>query len=88
MPMELATYQTVFLLAKPLAGNLAPNLPDTIRQNEHYQYFNEELYKYRTVIEHANAWMDSFKALLVRLEKKASTLDSLIVASLLCSFAT
>ena len=30
--------------------------------------FDEELYKDRSVIEHANAWMDGFKALLVRFE--------------------
>jgi hypothetical protein len=29
------------------------------------------LYKRRTKIEHANAWMDSFKALLVRFETNA-----------------
>lgn len=33
-----------------------------------YRYFDEQLYKRRTVIEHANAWLDSFKALLVRYE--------------------
>lgn len=41
-------------------------------QTTHYQYFDEELYKRRTVIEHANAWMDSFKALLVRFETKVA----------------
>jgi hypothetical protein len=30
--------------------------------------FDEELYKERTVIEHANAWMDGFKSLLIRFE--------------------
>lgn len=30
--------------------------------------FDEELYKDRSVIEHANAWIDGFKALLVRFE--------------------
>ena len=30
--------------------------------------FDELLYKDRTVIEHANAWIDGFKALLVRFE--------------------
>jgi len=32
------------------------------------QYFDEELYKRRTVIEHANAWMDGFKGLVIRYE--------------------
>lgn len=43
----------------------------TENQSTEYQYFDEELYKRRTVIEHANAWMDSFKALLIRFETKA-----------------
>lgn len=30
--------------------------------------FDEELYKDRSVIEHSNAWIDGFKALLVRYE--------------------
>ena len=30
--------------------------------------FDDELYKDRSVIEHANAWIDGFKALLVRFE--------------------
>ena len=43
----------------------------TENQSTEYQYFDEELYKRRTVIEHANAWLDTFKALLVRFETKA-----------------
>ena len=35
-----------------------------------YQYFDEQLYKERYVIERTNAWLDSFKGLLVRYEKK------------------
>ncbi|MGV3539296.1 MAG: IS5 family transposase [Rufibacter sp.] len=38
---------------------------------EEYVYFDGQLYKRRNVIEQANAWLDSFKALLVRFEKKA-----------------
>lgn len=34
-------------------------------------YFDEKLYKRRMVIEQANAWLDSFKALLIRFETKA-----------------
>lgn len=41
-------------------------------QTTEYQYFDEELYKKRTLIEHANAWMDSFKALLIRFETKVA----------------
>jgi len=35
-----------------------------------YRYFDELLYKRRFVIERMNAWMDSFKALLMRFEIK------------------
>ena len=35
-----------------------------------FKYFDEELYKRRFKIEHANAWMDAFKALLIRFETK------------------
>jgi hypothetical protein len=31
-------------------------------------YFDEQLYKKRVVIEQANAWLDSFKTLLIRFE--------------------
>lgn len=34
------------------------------------EYFDEELYKQRSVIEHTFAWMDGFKGLLVRYETK------------------
>jgi hypothetical protein len=36
--------------------------------SDEWTYFDEELYKRRTMIEHANAWLDSFKTLLVRYE--------------------
>ena len=40
-------------------------------ESSKYHYFNEELYKRRTVIEHANTSLVSFKSLLVRFETKA-----------------
>ncbi|MDJ1491873.1 hypothetical protein QNI19_02945 [Cytophagaceae bacterium DM2B3-1] len=43
-----------------------------------YHYFDELLYSYRTVIEQANAWLDSFKVLLIRFETKAHTWTSLL----------
>jgi hypothetical protein len=58
--------------------NIIPNVkPNPRNQSEEqrlepYQsgthIFNEELYKDRSVIEHSNAWIDGFKALLVRFE--------------------
>ncbi|QHT65318.1 IS5 family transposase [Rhodocytophaga rosea] len=64
---------------KHIEANIAFNSRNTGSQNEQYQYFDEELYKCRKVIEHANAWMDSFKALLVRFEKKASSWLALLL---------
>lgn len=42
-------------------------------RNIDYRYFDEVLYKQRFVVERANAWLDGYKALLVRYEKKIST---------------
>jgi hypothetical protein len=49
--------------------------------------FNEELYQNRSVIEHSNAWIDGFKALLVRFETtsrnwKSMRLISFVVISM------
>jgi transposase len=54
---------------------IQPNIKSNPRnsQQEDYQYFDEELYKRRTVIERANAWLDSFKALLIRFETLVTT---------------
>lgn len=50
------------------------NIPANARNNplpEQQYYFDELLYKRRNVIEQANAWLDAFKALLIRYEVKA-----------------
>jgi transposase len=49
------------------------------KQATEYQYFDEELYKHRTVIEHSNAWMDGFKAVLVRFETKSANWVALLL---------
>ncbi len=53
------------------------NIKSNPRNNKTTQtdepFFDELLYKRRTKIEHANAWMDSFKALLVRFETRDFT---------------
>lgn len=54
-----------------IEANIAFN-PRNGTQAEQYVYFDEELYKRRNVVEQAQAWLDSFKALLVRFETKAS----------------
>lgn len=53
--------------------NVKPNPRNAKQCGIYYRYYDEELYKRRTKIEHANAWMDAFKALLIRYEKKAET---------------
>ena len=53
--------------------NIKPN-PRNSKKKEQEPYergthiFDEQLYQDRSVIEHANAWIDGFKALLVRFE--------------------
>lgn len=58
---------------KEIIANIKPNpRKKSPKDREPYEsgthIFDEELYKDRTVIEHANAWMDAFKMLLVRFE--------------------
>jgi transposase len=53
--------------------NVKPNPRNSTKlKDEPYQsgthIFDEQLYKDRSVIEHSNAWIDGFKALLVRFE--------------------
>src|SRR3954447_6789179 len=55
---------------KEIEANIADNPRNTQEPSEQYQYFDEQLYKERFVIERANAWLDGFKGLLVRYEKK------------------
>jgi transposase len=50
---------------KEIEANIKPNPRNHKGNDIQDQYFDEELYKRRTVIEHANAWMDSYKALLL-----------------------
>jgi hypothetical protein len=56
-----------------IVANVKPNPRNSDAQKgEPYQagthIFDEDLYRDRSVIEHANAWIDSFKALLIRFE--------------------
>lgn len=53
-----------------IEANIALN-PRNAEPTDTYVYFDEELFKRRNSIERANAWLDSFKALLVRFETKA-----------------
>lgn len=58
---------------KEIEVNIAQNKRNEKEDKEDYLYFDEELYKQRYVIERTNAWLDGFKALLVRYEVKVST---------------
>jgi transposase len=53
-----------------IEANIACN-PRNSPPKEEYIYFDGVLFKRRNVIEQANAWLDSFKALLIRFETKA-----------------
>lgn len=60
-------------LERGIELNVKPNIRNSRQKAVGYQYFDEELYKRRNIIEHANAWIDSFKALIIRYEKKIET---------------
>lgn len=53
--------------------NVKPNPRNQTGPKEDYVYFDEQLYKRRNVIEQANGWMDGYKALTMRYEKKIAT---------------
>lgn len=53
---------------REIETNIAVNTRSTLEQPSEWVYFDEQLYKRRIVIEQANAWLDSFKTLLVRYE--------------------
>ncbi len=52
-----------------IEANIALN-PRNTPSTEEYVYFDEQLFKRRNGIEQANAWLYSFKALLIRFETK------------------
>jgi transposase len=55
---------------KEIEANIADNPRNSHTASVQYQYFDDQLYKERFVIERTNAWLDGFKGLLVRYEKK------------------
>jgi len=54
--------------ARDIEANIARNRRATDWQTDDDTFFDPELYRRRAVVEHANAWLDSFKTLLVRYE--------------------
>ncbi|GAB4481181.1 MAG: hypothetical protein OHK0057_35560 [Thermoflexibacter sp.] len=51
-----------------------------------YQYFEQELYKQRYVIERANAWQDQFKALLIRYQTRVDKWLNWLILSFMVIF--
>ena len=54
--------------ARDIEANIARNRCATGWQTDDETFFDPELYRRRAVVEHANAWLDSFKTLLMRYE--------------------
>ena len=72
---------------KEIELNVKGNRRNKKQDNDEYKYFDDELYKKRNVIERSNAWMDAFKALLIRYEKLVTTwmgLQWLALCTLFC----
>lgn len=69
-----------------IEANIKAN-PRNKEMAEQYRYFDDLLYKRRTKIEHANAWMDGFKALLIRFETKIFTWRALQWLAFIVMFA-
>lgn len=64
-------------IQEEIEANIKPNPRNTKKDEDEYQYFDSKLYEKRTVIEHANAWLDGFKALIIRFETKITNWMSL-----------
>lgn len=68
-----AAFDTVLVRSVCAEFGIEANIPINPRNGstkERDEYFDDELYKQRTVIEHTFAWLDAFKGLLVRYETK------------------
>jgi len=63
-----------------------PMNPRNATAQERDEYFDDELYKRRTVIEHTFAWVDSFKGLLVRFETKLKNWTTMNVIGFIVIF--
>lgn len=56
-----------------IIANIDRNPKNADSLYEGHYVFDEQLYKERFVVERTNAWLDSYKTLLVRFEKKTDT---------------
>lgn len=71
------------------AKGMIANIPENPRNSHHRdsdQYFDELLYRRRSVAEHPFAWMDSCKALLIRFETLAETWRSMNILGMIRLF--
>ncbi len=57
---------------KRIQANIFINIRNS-KEDITEHYFDQQLYKKRVVIEQANAWLDSFKTLLIRFEVLTQT---------------
>ena len=62
-----------FLESKYIEGNIDFNTRNKKFASQREEYFDEELYRKRKFCEHPFAWMDAYKALLIRYEKLDDT---------------
>ena len=62
-----------FLEGKGIEANIDFNKRNKSDRSERDEYFDEKLYKNRKFCEHPFAWMDAYKALLVKYEKLDDT---------------
>ncbi|MHB8262121.1 MAG: hypothetical protein ACYDEC_17830, partial [Bacteroidia bacterium] len=74
-----------YCVSKSITGNMAANH----RNGGKEEYlFDDLLYKGRYVIERTNAWLDAFKAILIRFETNKKTLESIEFNSFFYDFIT
>lgn len=70
--------------------NIIANIPENRRNSQQLQdndqYFDEQLYRRRSIAEHPFAWMDSCKALLIRFETRADTWRSMNILGMIRLF--
>lgn len=71
---------------KEIEANIKENPRNKKGSALHFRYFDEELYRRRIKIERANAWMDAFKALLIRFETKLNNWMALQWIALIVMF--
>lgn len=60
-------------IRQEIEPNIKTNTRNTKQCNQSDHYFDEQLYSKRTAIERSNAWIDSFKSLILRYEKTISS---------------